>query len=672
MGSASAKQVKYSVQVTEPIKGETGVYRNVKCEKELIKLPKQGIKTVQELWMRQFENRKDQEFLGQRPRINKTELEERFEWETYGQVEELCKAFGSGLFNLQLVPEKAQYQDYKLKFVSIYSKNSREWIIIDTACALYGVTTIPIYDTLGEQATLHTFNETELSTVCLTCQHVEGIVKMIKEGKVPHLKNIIIMDEWNLTPELDGVLSGVQHYNFTDVLKSGREKIMTYPAVKPEDIALFSYTSGTTGTPKGAMISHANIVAFIVATENVFPYEHVGDIWHLSYLPLAHVMERGLLTFVAYSGGRYGIFNGDIKKIKEDLLLYRPTIFTSVPRLFNKFYDKMQSGIKDLTGCKASLANKAVNTKLDNLHTSGDYTHMMYDAVIFKKMKAALGGRCKYMITGSAPISRDVREFMKIAMCCPFSEGYGQTEGMGASFISDPLDNTVGHVGGPLLQNEFKLIDVPEMNYFSTDKDENGNPSPRGEILVRGANVIPGYYKNPEKTAETFDKDGWMHSGDIGQVLNGSMALKIIDRRKNIFKLSQGEYVAPDKLQEAYKTVEGVADIFVYGDSLKSSLIAFVNIDPEQYQKIAQKLGIQANTLAEFCASDVANKWVMDQLMEANKKQGLKGFEKIRKVSLESELFTDISLTTTTFKLKRHQAKLHFKQKIDQMYQGMQ
>lgn len=147
--------------------------------------------------------------------------------------------------------------------------------------------------------------------------------------------------------------------------------------------------------------------------------------------------------------------------------------------------------------------------------------------------------------------------------------------------MSDPKDKQTGTVGGPLPHNEFKLIDIPEMSYYSTDLDEQGRPSPRGEILVRGSNIIPGYYKNESQTNDTIDQDGWLHSGDIGQILGDSGALKIIDRRKNIFKLSQGEYVAPEKLEQIYKTADGVGDIFVYGDSFKSVLVAILNVEKE-------------------------------------------------------------------------------------------
>jgi long-chain acyl-CoA synthetase len=226
------------------------------------------------------------------------------------------------------------------------------------------------------------------------------------------------------------------------------------------------------------------------------------------------------------------------------------------------------------------LANRGVRLKLKALKNSGSFNDCFYDALIFKKTKAVLGGKVRMILTGSAPVSSEVVNFLKIAFCCPILEGYGQTEGCGAEFVQEVWDTSSGNVGGILPINEFKLIDVPEMNYTSKDVDENGFLASRGEILVRGLGVIPGYYKNPSKTAEAIDSDGWLHSGDIGCIIPGSNCLKIVDRVKNIFKLSQGEYVAPDRLEQIFKTAMGVADIYVYGDSYKSHLVAVVNIDP--------------------------------------------------------------------------------------------
>lgn len=667
-GTAPSKQkFVYSVPVTEAKEGESAIYRSPEAKDGLVTTPSTGARNAQELYTYNFKNCPDSEFLGRRLPLEDGTLAKTYTWETYGQVEVLAQELGSGIEKLGLTEEIAQFEDFKIKFIAIYAKNSREWIITDVANCLYGYTTMPIYDTLGEEACIHMFNETELTTLFLTCNHIAGVAKAIKDGSFKFLKNLVIMDEENFNDETKGQCEGIQTYTFNEVIEAGKGNVLPYPEIDPEQIAFFSYTSGTTGTPKGAMVSHKNVAAAVGGAEMVLPFEK--GYTHISYLPLAHVFERIILFVFVQSQGRYGIFGGDVRKLKEDLAILKPDIFVSVPRLFNKFFDAIQGKMRAATGIKATLANKALASKEAHYEKGGYYTHKMWDKIVFSKMQDALGGNVKYMLTGSAPISTEVRKFMKICFAAPFAEGYGQTEGLAGQFVTHPEDPEMGNVGGPIPHLEFKLKDVPEMNYFSTDVDEQGRPTPRGEILSRSGSIIPGYYKNLEKTKLTIDEEGFLHSGDIGMILpNG--ALKIVDRVKNIFKLSIGEYIAPDKLQEVYKTVRGVSDIFVYGDSLKSVLVAVVVSEEPDLLPIAKELGIEG-TYEEICHNDDINKWFVDQLAAKQKSSGLKGFERIKKIHISPQTFEELELLTTTFKIKRHIAKNHFKETLDTLYEGL-
>jgi long-chain acyl-CoA synthetase len=262
-------------------------------------------------------------------------------------------------------------------------------------------------------------------------------------------------------------------------------------------------------------------------------------------------------------------------KLKDDMALAKPTIFASVPRLFLRFFQLIKAKAESLTGIKKKIFDRGYAAKLHYLKNGGHVTHKFYDRLVFNTTKEAFGGRVRYLITASAPISGEIIDFLKIVTCCPMMEGYGQTESTGGSFLTDPWDSEVGHVGGPLPQNEFKVIDVPEMKYSSTDKDANGVLVPRGEICYRGSSIFQGYYRDLAKTREAVDEDGWLHSGDIGMILpNGG--LKLFDRRKNIFKLSQGEYIAPEKVENIYMKVAGVAEVFVHGEALHAYCIAIV------------------------------------------------------------------------------------------------
>ena len=290
--------------------------------------------------------------------------------------------------------------------------------------------------------------------------------------------------------------------------------------------------------PKGAMLTHK---AFVANIANFTKFDGVFKIYpddvYISYLPLAHVFERFLMTACMALQIQYGFYQGDVFKLKDDLAELKPTIMVSVPRLFTRFYDVMQAKINELTGMKRTLCDWGVQKKLYNLEHYGKVTHTIYDALVFNKFKAFLGGRIRQLITGSAPISKDILNFLKIAFCCPINEGYGQTECAAPASLTWTQDPTCGHVGAPYPACDFKLFDVPDMHYTSEDKDEHGNSVPRGEICYKGPNCFKGYFAQPQATKETIDEDGWVHTGDIGMILQNG-CIKIIDRKKNIFKLS--------------------------------------------------------------------------------------------------------------------------------------
>ena len=680
MGGSQSKDCLYAVPVTDPKPGETAIYRNPKHKDALLVAPTNGVRTMQELFLKNFKDSPDREFLGYRPlkgiekdaktKKNVQVFEERFEYFTWSQVETQAKAIGSAIENLGLAPVKSQYKDYRIKFVGIHSKNTTHWILLDIANMLFGYTTMPLYDTLGEEAVDFMLQDTETTTLFISADQIKKHAKRIKSGAAPHLKNLVIMDEAVLDEDDLKDLQGISWYKWSQLLEEGHKNIRPYPKVVPQDVLCFSYTSGTTGTPKGAMICHKNMMALLGGAEESLDFIS-SEATYLSYLPLAHVLEKIVFCVLSLVKGRYALFGGDVFKLKDDIAILKPTLFVSVPRLFNKFHDTIKAKLNELSGCKSTLAKRAINVKLGNVET-GKFKHSIYDFLVFNKMKNFLGGRVEVMLSGSAPLSLPVKKFMKLCFCCPFIEGYGQTEGMGGEFVQHVTDRNLDSVGGPLPNNEFKLIDVPEMKYTSKDTDDLGRLAPRGEICVRGANVIDGYYKNEEKTKESIDEEGWLHSGDIGIILPGSNALKIIDRRKNIFKLSHGEYVAPDRLEQVYKTTPGIADIFVYGDSLKSVLVAVANLAEKDALHFAKEKGIEAATLRDLIANPQYNKLMIDTFRKIADENGLKGFERITKVHFDSTPFVDNDLVTTTFKLKRNEAKTYYQKVIDKLYEGLE
>jgi long-chain acyl-CoA synthetase len=285
-----------------------------------------------------------------------------------------------------------------------------------------------------------------------------------------------------------------------------------------------------------------------------------------------------------------GFFAGDVQKLTDDLALLKPTIFPSVPRLYNRFHDKIKAKFDAATGVGGWLARTALASKLSYLKSGSGLTHSIYDRLVFKAPREILGGRVRCMITGSAPIAGNVLDFLKVCFSCDICEGYGMTETCAGSVLTKEGDPQTGIVGGPLQNVKLRLKDIPEMNYLHT------NAIPTGEVYFYGASIMRGYYKNEEKTNECI-YDGWLASGDVGAVLpNG--ALKIIDRAKNIFKLSQGEYIAPEKLENVFVQSTYAMQVWLYGESLRDYTIMFMVADPGAIKAWCKSKGLNEDEWA--------------------------------------------------------------------------
>jgi long-chain acyl-CoA synthetase len=246
---------------------------------------------------------------------------------------------------------------------------------------------------------------------------------------------------------------------------------------------------------------------------------------HISYLPLAHVFERIVQVILFNKGCSLGFYQGDTLKLTEDMAILQPTVFASVPRLYNRIFDKIMGNVKATGGIKAALFNYAYKGKKHWL-SKGYVRHSLWDRLVFGAVRARLGGKVQFMMCGAAPISSEVIDFLRICFSVKFIEGYGQTEGTGGSCCTHGDDVEAGHVGAPMPHVLCKLRDVPSMNYYHTDK-----PFPRGEICFKGASIFKGYYKEPEKTKEALSEDGWCYTGDVGY-WDSKGRLRIVDRVK--------------------------------------------------------------------------------------------------------------------------------------------
>ncbi|KAL8540827.1 hypothetical protein ACS0TY_002158 [Phlomoides rotata] len=640
----------YSVVLPEKLHtGKWNVYRSAMSPLKLVDRfpdhPKIG--TLHDNFVHAVENFQDHKYLGTRIRIDGTVGE--YKWMTYGEAGAARSALGSGLRNHGLQSGAC---------VGLYFINRPEWMIVDHACSAYSYISVPLYDTLGPDAVKYIVNHAEIQAIFCVPSTLNTLLSFLSE--IPSVRVVVVVggvDEH--LPSLPPT-TGVKLVSYTRLLSQGRSNMQPFLLPKPADVATICYTSGTTGTPKGVVLSHGNLISNLAGTSLGIKFSP-SDI-HISYLPLAHIYERANQIICIYYGTAVGFYQGDNMKLMDDLAALRPTIFSSVPRLYNRIYAGIINAVKTSGVLKERLFNAAYNSKKQAV-MNGRKPSPVWDRLVFNKIKDKLGGRVRYMTSGASPLSPDVLEFMRVCFGCPLIEGYGMTETSCIISCIDEGDNLTGHVGSPRPSCEVKLVDVPEMNYTSEDQ-----PHPRGEICVRGPTIFQGYFKDEVQTREVIDADGWLHTGDIGLWLPGGR-LKIIDRKKNIFKLAQGEYIAPEKIENVYAKCNFVAQCFVYGDSFNSSLVAVVCVEPDVLKDWAASENIKYEDLGQVCADPRAKAAVLAEMDDVGREAQLRGFEFVKAVTLVIEPFTlENGLLTPTFKIKRPQAKEYFAQAIARMY----
>uniref|UniRef100_A0A8C2GBS1 Arachidonate--CoA ligase n=1 Tax=Cyprinus carpio TaxID=7962 RepID=A0A8C2GBS1_CYPCA len=592
-------------------------------------------KTMYEVFQRGLHISGDGPFLGSRL------PSQPYTWLSYREVLSRAELLGSGLLSqgCQSSPDQ---------FIGVFAQNRPEWIISELACYTYSMVVVPLYDTLGPDAIRYIINRAEISTViCDKAEKAAVLLENVQRGETPGLKTIVLMDAFDAALLEEAQKSGV-------LIRSLRD-------VETDSVHVHVFL-GTTGNPKGVMLTHGNIIAdfggFLKVTDKVI-FPNQDDVL-ISFLPLAHMFERLIEAVVICHGGRIGFFQGDIRLLSDDMKALQPTIFPVVPRLLNRMYDKIFSQAN--TPLKRWLLNFAAKRKGLEVKRGVIRCNSVWDKIFFHKIQASLGGRLRMIITGAAPASPAVLDFLRAALGCQVYEAYGQTECTAGCTYTTPGDWTAGHVGAPLPCNLIKLLDVAEKNYFAAKGE--------GEICVKGPNVFKGYLKDPVRTAETLDADGWLHTGDIGKWLpNGT--LKIIDRKKHIFKLAQGEYISPEKIESIYIRSEPVSQLYVHGDSLQSCLVGVIVPDLEVLPSWAQKKGF-VGCYDELCGNKELKKAILDDMVRLGKASGLHSFEQVKDIHIHKEMFSiQNGLLTPTLKAKRPELKEYFKTEIEQLYSNI-
>lgn len=525
--------------------------------------------------------------------------------------------------------------------VAVSSNNRVEWNLFDIAVQQAGAVLVPLYPNISENDYRFILNDAEVKICVVGNEELANKMKNV-QGDVPSLQHLMTFDEVN----------GFTNWSAIDkAAESTDESVVKdrMAAVKYEDLVTIIYTSGTTGQPKGVMLSHRNILSNVEACLDPIPADNSSKV--LTFLPVCHIYERMLHYLYMYIGCSV-YFAESMDTIGDNIREVQPDVFTAVPRLIEKVFDKIMAKGDDLTGIKRKLFFWAVDLaeEFDVVGKSSWYHFKLKIArkLIFSKWQEALGGKVRAIASGSAALQpRLARIFL--AADIPILEGYGLTE-------TSPVVSVNSFDKGIRIGTVGALIDGVQVKIAED-----------GEILVKGPNVMMGYYKNPEATAEVIDSEGWFHTGDIGIFQEGKY-LKITDRKKEIFKTSGGKYIAPQGMENKFKESRFIEQIMVIGEGEKfpAALIvpsfAFVKEWATRKELNFEKLSNE-----EIAAHPKLHERINQEVSALNKEYG--NWEQIKKfVLLPKEFSIDGDELTPTLKLKRKKILAKYQKEYKSIY----
>jgi long-chain acyl-CoA synthetase len=569
-------------------------------------------------------------------------------WKTY---EEQCRLFAGALI-------ASGYGDGDK--LSISGFNCPEWVIADIGGMMARAVPLGIYQTNSPSEFAYIANHSESKIVVLEDREQwEKVDK--KRDELPHLERVVMINDAEALADQDDMVVG-----FDEFLEEGRDHLeeveQRIDAIAMPDVATMVYTSGTTGDPKGVMLTHKNLAFTADVAKQVVGGRQPEDCM-VSYLPLSHIAEQMFTIHLASTFGYPIWFAESLEKVRDAIKAARPTIFFGVPRVWEKFKSAMEGRLEEATGIRKWLVNwarkvgmKAGYQQIEHGEPQGwtKWAYKLADKLVFTKLKERIGlDRLRIPVSAAAPIGKDVMEFF-LSFDIIIREVYGQSEDCGPTTVNFPQPGLtkLGTVGLPLPGVEVKLEDP---------HDEYGERE--GEILVKGPNVFKGYYKDAEETDKTLE-DGWLHSGDVGQ-FDDEGFLSITGRKKEIIVTSGGKNVAPQKIEQALKRIDGISQAVVIGDRRKF-LSALMTLDPERAPALATQNGWPEDVEA-LVEHDGFREYVDAEVETANEE--FARVETIKKFTLLPHDFTQESgELTPSQKIKRRVVEEKFADEIDAMY----
>lgn len=521
--------------------------------------------------------------------------------------------------------------------IAIVSNNRTEWHLTDLAIQQIGAVNVPIYSNINPEDYNYILNDCGARLVFVSDEEILGKIKQIKD-KVSSLEKIFTYNDIKGESNYAELLNSTSPVNIEEIRTS----------VTENDLATLIYTSGTTGSPKGVMLTHKNFISNVLASEPRLPIAREQKA--LSFLPLCHVFERMLDYLYIYKS--VSIYYAEsMDTIGDDLKEVKPQLFATVPRLLEKVYDKIVAKGTDLTGIKKSLFFWALELglKYDPIIDGGfwyNFQLKLANKLIFSKWREALGGNVMAIVAGGAALQPRLARVFAAAQI-PVLEGYGLTETSPVIGVNSLLNNgrMIGTIGRPLENLDVKIAED-------------------GEIIVKGPSIMKGYYNKPELTAEVIDAEGYFHTGDIGEFINGF--LKITDRKKEIFKTSGGKYIAPQVMENKFKESRFIEQLMVIGEGEKHAA-AIIQPDFLFLEGWCNRKNIEFNNPAEAIKNVKVVDRILKEVEELNK--SFASYEQIKKIEIVDTLWgIPTGELTPTLKLKRKFILTKYQSLVDKIY----
>lgn len=515
--------------------------------------------------------------------------------------------------------------------VAIISDSSPFWLIVDYALQCLGAVSVPIFANISSSNLSFELEDAEIEYVYIASQEKFDEI----EGALTSMKLVLVKDIKASGENIDQFLTFL-----------GNDISYTKPNIDPDDLATIIYTSGSTGVPKGVELSHTNLISQILDTKKCVDLN--ADYKALSFLPLAHIFERMVMSYYL-SSGLSVFFADDVKNVANLLKELRPDIMTVVPRLLDKIYTKMHENIAQAKGIKWLIGSAAfyrANAKDPNSDNENIFDKL-FAKLVYTKLQEALGGNLKYLITGGAPLSMPVyRFFHNIGL--PLYQGYGLTETSPVISVNYPDANKIGTCGKSFPSVEVKLAED-------------------GELLTRGPNVMRGYHKQPLKTKDMIDEDGWLHTGDLAEI-DEEGYVTLISRKKELFKTSTGKYVSAIAMEQRITANKWVDYAVVIADN-KPFVSALIFMDEILLESFAKKKGLEDLSFDELIGHRRIQAIVMNLLKNVNVK--LNHWEQIQKFHIVSDQVSiESGILTPSMKVSRAKVEEIYKNEIDNFYRS--